>query len=41
MKREKGNTNLNSDKICKQALNMIKNLGTLQMKKLDLKHEPR
>ena len=41
MKRKKGDTSLNSDRICKQALNMIKFLGTLQMKKLDLKYEPR
>ena len=41
-KRDKKYKNkLSSDKICKQALNMIKFLGTLQMKKLDLKHEPR
>ncbi len=32
---------LNADKLCKQALNMIKFLASLQMKKLDLKHEPR
>ena len=29
------------DKVCTQALNMIKFLGTLNMKKIDLKHEPR
>ena len=41
MKRKKGDTSLNSDRICKQALNMIKFLGTLQIKKLDLKEESR
>jgi len=32
---------LSDSKICSQALIMIKFLGTLNMKKLDLKHEPR
>ena len=32
---------LNSDKLCKQALNIMKFLASLQMKKLNLKHEPR
>ena len=32
---------LTSDKVCSQALQMIKFLGTLHMRKLDLKHEPR
>ena len=32
---------LSDDKICSQALSMIKFLGTLNMKKLDLKHDPR
>ena len=32
---------LNSDKVCQHALSMIKFLGTLHMKKLDLKYEPR
>ena len=40
-KRKKGDTSLNSDRICKQALTMTKFLGTLQMKKLDLKYELR
>ena len=35
------NSKLTSDKVCYQALQMIKNLGTLHMRKLDLKHEPR
>ena len=35
------NPRLTSDKVCYQALQMIKFLGTLQMRKLDLKHEPR
>ena len=32
---------LSSGKVCKQALNMIKFLASLQMRKLDLKHESR
>ena len=32
---------LTHDKVCTQALHMIKILGTLNMRKLDLKHEPR
>ena len=32
---------LSSDKLCKQVLNMINFLASLQMKKLDLKYEPR
>ena len=32
---------LSDKKLCNQALNMIKFLGTIHMKKLDLKHEPR
>ena len=35
------NSKLTSDKVCYQALQMIKFLGTLHMRKLDLKHEPR
>ena len=34
-------TKLTSDKVCSQALQMIKFLGTLHMRKLDLKHETR
>jgi len=32
---------LSNKKLCNQALSMIKFLGTIHMKKLDLKHEPR
>ena len=35
------NSRLTSDKVCYQALQMIKFLGTLHMRKLDLKHELR
>ena len=38
---DKHTSKLSDSKICSQALNMIKFLGTLNMKKLDLKHEPR
>ena len=31
---------ISDDKICSQALIMIKFLGTLNMKKLDLRHDP-
>ena len=39
--KKRKSSKLTSDKECPQALQMIKFLGTLQMKKLDLKHEPR
>ena len=39
-KNKKGHK-LTSDKVCSQALQMIIFLGTLHMRKLDLKHEPR
>ena len=32
---------ISDDKICSQALSMIKFLGTLNMRKLDLRHDPR
>ena len=35
------NSRLTSDKVCCWALQMIKFLGTLHMRKLDLKHDPR
>ena len=40
-KDNKESQKLTSDKVCSQALQMIKFLGTLHMKKLDLKYEPR
>ena len=40
-KRRKRNTRINSDKLCKQALYIIKFLGTLQTKILHLKYELR
>ena len=40
-KKAKKSKFLSSDKVCYHALNMIKFLGTLHMKKLDLKYEPR
>ena len=40
-KKKKSNKQLNSDKVCQHSLSMIKILGTLHMKKLDLKYEPR
>ena len=39
--KKRKNTKLTSEKVCSQALQMIKFLGTLYMRKLDLKHEPR
>ena len=39
-KNKKGHK-LTSDKVCSQALQMIKFLGTLHRRKLDLKHEHR
>ena len=32
---------MSNKRLCYQALNMIKFLGKIHMKKLDLKHEPR
>ena len=40
-KHKKKSKSLSSNKVCNQALQMINFLGTLNMKKLDLKHEPR
>ena len=39
--KKRKNTKLTSDKVYSQALQMIKFLETLHMRKLDLKHEPR
>ena len=39
--KKRPNKQLTSDKVCQHALSMIKFLGTLHMKKLDLKYEPR
>ena len=39
--RNKKGHKLTSDKVYSQALQIIKFLGTLHMRKLDLKHEPR
>ena len=40
-KKKNKEIKLSGDKICSQALGMIKFLGTLNTKKLALKHEPR
>ena len=40
-KHKKKGKSLSSNNVCNQALQMIIFLGTLNMKKLDLKHEPR
>ena len=39
--KKKKKKRLSNQRLCYQALNMIKFLGTIHMKKLDSKYEPR